>query len=168
MQDDVRLVRAYIAQHLGDELVEWPGGWPGEVEVALAVIDPADLVRAVGSQRTGGELKAEAIVRAAEALVAAGVVCADHVRPADEEQKRAYTSVRGLGWVTWEYFGMLLGRPGVKADRWVIQAVSTAVERRVTAVEARDVVLATAHDMGESPTRLEHALWAFERAREDA
>ena len=168
MQDDVRLVRAYIAQHLGDELVEWPAGWPGEVEVALAVIDPADVVRAVGSQRTGGELKAEAIVRAAEALVAAGVVCADHVRPADEEQKRAYTSVRGLGWVTWEYFGMLLGRPGVKADRWVIQAVSTAVERRVTAVEARDVVLATAHDMGMSPSRLEHALWAFERARNDA
>ncbi|MBM7808326.1 hypothetical protein JOD57_004163 [Geodermatophilus bullaregiensis] len=210
MQDDVRALRAYVAEHLGDELVEWPGGRPGEVEVALvdavmsirarygrpglaptgvhravaayrrlrgegmlddlgalAAIDPADMGRAVGSQRTGGELKAEAIVRAAAALAAVGVVRADDVQPGDERQKRAYTSVRGLGWVTWEYFGMLLGRPGVKADRWVIRAVSNAVRRPVvTATEAKDVVLATARDTGESPTRLEHALWAFERSRE--
>ncbi|MGR7026395.1 hypothetical protein [Geodermatophilus sp. URMC 62] len=209
MQDDVRALRAYVAEHLGDELVEWPGGRPGEAEVALvdavmsirarygrpgvaptgvhravaayralrgetalddlralAHLDPADLARAVGTQRTGGVLKAEAIVRAAEALTAVGVRSADHVDPGDERQKRAYTSVRGLGWVTWEYFGMLLGRPGVKADRWVIAAVANAVGRQVTATETKDVVLATAGEMRQSPTRLEHALWAFERSRE--
>ena len=92
----------------------------------------------------------------------------DDVQPGDERQKRAYTSVRGLGWVTWEYFGMLLGRPGVKADRWVIRAVGTAVRRPTSATEAKDVVLATARDMQANPTRLEHALWAFERSRAGA
>ncbi|MEX5718563.1 hypothetical protein, partial [Geodermatophilus maliterrae] len=213
MDQDVRALRNYVAEHLGDELIEWPGGRPGEVEVALvdavmsirarygrpertedevvlkptgvhravaafrrlrgegplddlralADVDPVDLTRALGSQRTGGILKAEAIVRAAAALVDVGVTRADHVEPEDEIQKRAYTSVRGLGWVTWDYLGMLLGRPGVKADRWVIQAVCNAVRRPVTAVEARDVVLATADAMAESPSRLEHALWAYER-----
>ncbi len=208
MRDDVRSLRAYVARELGDELVEWPGGRPGEVEVALvdavmsirarygrpgpaptgvhravaayrrlrgdaplddlralAAVSAAELARAVGGQRTGGVLKAEAIVRAAAALASVGATCADHIQPADEQQKRAYTSVQGLGWVTWEYLGMLLGRPGVKADRWVVQAVSKAVDREVAAVGARDVVLATADDMGESPTRLEHALWAYERTR---
>jgi hypothetical protein len=111
--------------------------------------------------------KAEAIVRAAGALVEVGVVGAGHVEPADPRQKRAYTSVRGLGWVTWEYFGMLLGRPGVKADRWVIQAVSNAVKRPVTPQKAREVVLGTADALDRNPTALEHALWAFERSRTD-
>ncbi len=211
MSDDVRALRTYVAEHLGDELIKWPGGRPGEAEVALvdavmsirarygrggdaptgvhravaayrrlrgtrplddlgalAALDPAVLARSVGSQRTGGVLKAEAIVRAAAALVAAGAAHADRLRIDDYRQKRAYTSVQGLGWVTWEYVGMLLGQPGVKADRWVVQAVARAVGRRVTAAEAREIVLATAEDMDENATRLEHALWAFERSRRGA
>ncbi len=131
----------------------------------LAGLDPAVLHQAVGAQKTAGVPKAEAIMRAAGALVQIGVVGADDVQPADERQKQAYTSVRGLGWVTWEYFGMLLGRPGVKADRWVIQAVSKAVRRSVTPQVARDVVMSTAEALDRSPTALEHALWAFERSR---
>lgn len=208
-------LRAYVATHLGDDWVEWPGGRPGEAEVALvdavmsirarygrsgstdhdvpraptgvhwavaayralrgsgrlddlrvlAQMDAEILERAVGSQKTAGVPKAEAIVRAAAALVDVGVLAADDVDPADPRQKRAYTSVRGLGWITWEYFGMLLGRPGVKADRWVVQAVSKGVRRRpVTPTVARDVVLGTASALDRSPTALEHALWAFERA----
>lgn len=197
--------------------MEWPGGRPGEAEVALvdavmsirarygrpgrteenvelaptgvhrAVaayralrgdeplddlrvltdLDPEMLQQTIGAQQTAGVLKAEAIVRAAGALVGVGVLGADDVQPADLCQKRAYTSVRGLGWVTWEYFGMLLGRPGVKADRWVIQSVRNAVKRPVTAQAARGVVLGTAAALGRDPTALEHALWAFKRSRTD-
>jgi hypothetical protein len=215
MNADVDALRAYITEHLGHELIEWPGGRPGEAEVALvdavmsirarygrpartvddielaptgvhravgsyrrlrgdkplddlsalARVEAAALTEALGTQRTGGVLKADAIRQGAAALTAAGVTCAEEVNPADETQKRAYTSVKGLGWVTWEYFGMLLGRPGVKADRWVIQAVTNGIRRPVTAREARTVVLQTAADMGHDPTRLEHALWAYERTR---
>ncbi|MCF6745496.1 hypothetical protein E9529_14695 [Blastococcus sp. KM273128] len=215
LDDDVAALRVYVVTHLGENWVEWPGGRPGEAEVALvdavmsirarygrpgsaqddvllaptgvhravaayralrgkgplddlcvlAQIDAASLQRTVGAQKTAGVPKAEAIVRAAAALVDVGVVSADDVEPADPRQKRAYTSVRGLGWVTWEYFGMLLGRPGVKADRWVVQAVSNAVHRQVTPLVARDVVLSAADALERSPTVLEHALWAFERSR---
>ena len=215
LDDDVAALRAYVATHLGDDWVEWPGGRPGEAEVALvdavmsirarygrpartgddvmlaptgvhravsayralrgksplddlrllAQIDAGILERAVGAQKTAGVPKAEVIVRAAGALVKAGVLAASDVEPADAGQKRAYTSVRGLGWVTWEYFGMLLGRPGVKADRWVVQAVSNAVRRPVTPTVARDVVLGAAAALERSSTLLEHALWAFERSR---
>lgn len=215
LQDDVAALLAYVATHLGSEWVEWPGGRPGEAEVALvdavmsvrarygrvgatagdvalaptgvhravaayralrgkgplddlrllAQMDAGVLERAVGGQKTAGVPKAEVIVRAAGALAGVGMRGADDVDPADLGQKRAYTSVRGLGWVTWEYFGMLLGRPGVKADRWVVQAVSNAVGRPVTPAAARDVVLGAAAALKWSPTALEHALWAFERSR---
>lgn len=215
LDDAVAALRAYVATHLGDDWVEWPGGRPGEAEVALVdavmsirarygrpgsteddvmlaptgvhrsvaayralrgkgplddlrlltQMDAGILERAVGAQKTAGVPKAEAIVRAAAALVAVGVLAAADVEPTDRRQKRAYTSVRGLGWVTWEYFGMLLGRPGVKADRWVVQAVSNAVRRPVSPAVARDVVLGAAAALDRSPTVLEHALWAFERSR---
>jgi hypothetical protein len=217
LEDDVAALCDYVTRQLGDNWVEWPGGRPGEVEVALvdavmsirarygqpareeddivlaptgvhravaeyrklrgdgplddlrtlAGIDPHVLQAAVGSQKTADVLKAEAIIKAAGALVAVNVTCAAQVQPADSTQKRAYTSVRGLGWVTWEYFGMLLGRPGVKADRWVVQAVTNAVGRQVTPAVARDVVLRAASALGKNPTVLEHALWAFERTRRD-
>jgi len=215
MDADVAALRAYITGRLGSELIEWPGGRPGEAEIALvdavmsirarygrpahtvddielaptgvhravasyrrlrgeshlddlaalAHLEAAALTEALGAQRTGGVLKAHAIREAAAALTAVEVTCAEKVNPADETQKKAYTSVKGLGWVTWEYFGMLLGRPGVKADRWVIQAVTNGVGRPVTAREARTIVLQTAADTGHDPTRLEHALWAYERTR---
>jgi hypothetical protein len=215
--EDAAALRRYVDHHLGDEWVAWPGGRPGEAEVALvdavmsirarygrpgreeqdvvlaptgvhravagyrglrgggalddlgvlSGLDAGTLQQVVGAQKTGGVPKAEAIVRAAGALRSLGVSGADDVRPDDPEQKRAYTSVRGLGWVTWEYFGMLLGRPGVKADRWVVQAVTNAVGRSVTPMVARDVVLKTAEALDRNPTALEHALWAFERSRTD-
>ncbi len=44
--------------------------------------------------------------------------------------KRVYTGVQGLGYVTFEYFTMLLGIPGVKVDimikRFITEALSTA------------------------------------------
>jgi hypothetical protein len=122
LDDDVTALRVYVATHLGENWVEWPGGRPGEAEVALvdavmsirarygrpgstqddvllaptgvhravaayralrgkgplddlrvlAQIDAVFLERAVGAQKTARVPKAEAIVRAAGALVSAG------------------------------------------------------------------------------------------------
>jgi len=130
---------------------------------SLASLDWQSVERAVGRQVTGGAPKAKAIVEAAERLTAAGVQSAAHLDLGNLDQQRAYTGVRGLGKVTWDYFGMLLGRPGVKADRWVIAAVDDAVQRRTSPAEAHEVVLATAEAISEGPTELEHALWAYRR-----
>jgi hypothetical protein len=210
---DVRALLRYIDDQIGDEWTEWPGGRPGEIEVALvdavmsirarygrvardglratgvhravaayrevraptevlddlrtlASLDWREVEKAVGRQVTSGVPKAAAIVEAAQRLVGCGVTSSAQLNLDDEDQRRAYTGVTGLGWVTWEYFGMLLGQPGVKADRWVIAAVADAVARPVSPYEARDVVLAAAAARGHSPTRLEHALWAHRRRAE--
>src|SRR3954454_8890086 len=44
MNADVDALRAYITEHLGHELIEWPGGRPGEAEVAL--VDAVMSIRA--------------------------------------------------------------------------------------------------------------------------
>lgn len=82
----------------------------------------------------------------------------------------AYTSVYGLGKVTAEYFLMLLGVPGIKADRMVTRFVARAVGRSVSPVEARRLV-EQAHELlkGEKKfkrvtlTQFDHGIWLHER-----
>ncbi|MFF4937308.1 hypothetical protein [Micromonospora sp. NPDC000729] len=115
------------------------------------------------AQRTAGVPKAAAIVEAATELVAVGVRHADQVEPDDDvrraDQRRAYTSVSGLGEVTWEYLGMSLGIPGVKADTWIIRFASNAIGRHATRYEARALVIAAAAEFGVEPIRLDYAIW---------
>jgi hypothetical protein len=110
-------------------------------------------------------------VEAAKALVAAGVTKAEHVCP--EEHRSAYTRVHGLGKVTWEYFTMLLGHPGIKADTWITRWVSDAVgaDRQLTSEHANALLKEAATELGigagnaEPPTltQLDHAIWKVAR-----
>ena len=121
-------------------------------------------------QKTSGVLKADAILQAAANLTTAGVVRADELSP--EVHRRAYTQVRGLGGVTWEYFTMLLGHPGIKADRWITRWVSNAVvaDRQLTSEQAHDLLMRAATELSEadaepspSLTQLDHAIWRVAR-----
>jgi hypothetical protein len=85
--------------------------------------------------------------------------------PSDTDQARAWTSVRGLGPVTWKYFTMLLGAPGVKADTWIIRFVRAAVDRRVDAKTAERLVETAAAHFDKTATELDHAIWAHARRR---
>lgn len=79
------------------------------------------------------------------------------------DQKKAYSSVRGFGPVTWEYFTMLLGQPGVKADTWIRRYVSPTNGPKVSYPYARDLVKAAAESLGVTATELDHAIWDFAR-----
>lgn len=86
-----------------------------------------------------------------------------------KEILKTYSSVYGLGKVTGEYFLMLLGIPGVKADRMVTRFVAKAVGKPVGPEEARSLVVA-AHEAlspstlsGVSLTQLDHAIWLYTR-----
>ena len=131
--------------------------------VALATYDPEQLQTVLNNQRVSGRTKASAIVEAAGNLEAAGVKSAADLDPRNPVQKKAFTDVHGLGWVTWEYFGMLLGKPGIKADRWVVRFVSRALDREISASEARSLLIAAATGLNATPTELDHAVWAYER-----
>ena len=140
----------------------------------LAKFSPGDLQEVLHNhQNTSGVPKAKAIVDAAQALVAVGVNRAEDVVPS--EHGRAYTSVYGLGKVTWEYLTMLLGHPGIKADTWITRWVSEAVhaDSRLSSKEARDLLAAAASGLGigwDDPaqptlTQLDHAIWKVARGR---
>ncbi|SDU17943.1 hypothetical protein [Jiangella alkaliphila] len=132
---------------------------------ALTAADPSRLTDVFGRQQlSGGALKGVAIVQAAQNLVDNKVRHAADVDPASARHKAAYTSVRGLGPVTWEYFLMLLGTPGVKADTWITRFVSEALDgRTVTSTEARALVIRVAEKLQVSPTLLDHAIWSHRR-----
>lgn len=127
---------------------------------ALATIEPAELQTVLRNrQKTGRVTKAEAIVNAATALNAVGVVHAADLDPMSELHRFTYCSVRGLGSVTWRYFTMLLGTPGVKADTWIVRFVADALSRQVSSAEAEELVGAAADALGVNRTVLDHAIW---------
>lgn len=137
----------------------------------LAGFDPRRLTTVLrNQQRTSGRSKTEAIVEAARSLVDVGVHTASQLDP--EEHKRAYTKVHGLGVVTWEYFTMLLGRPGVKADTWVVRWVSAQLGRDVPSREAHTLLTEVATDLVDPDagaphaflTRLDHQIWRTARS----
>jgi hypothetical protein len=131
----------------------------------------------LGDSKTCGRLKSEAVLEAAANLRKIHVVTAQDFKDADRQSvKKAYTDVHGLGWITYEYFTMLLGVPGVKADRMIVRFVNRALEKAdlpgVDALAARQLVI-DAYDNQqvrdlpevESLTHFEHAIWLTESNR---
>ncbi len=219
-QDQVAKVVKHIADTIGDQdsWVGYPGGWAGQIELALLdavfsanarygkpasggraatgvhkVIDNWREVRGVSpldslsaliaaaqdlglenlpdrldNRQTvpGGAMrKGVAVYEAAVRLAGVGV---DHSSDLADDQVRgaaleAYTSVPGLGWVTFDYFLSLLGHPTVKADRMVIRFVKAAVGATPTAEDARTLLLASSTALEvEDPRVLDHAVWEYQ------
>ncbi|ACV08437.1 hypothetical protein [Jonesia denitrificans] len=136
---------------------------------SLSRVGSDDLKIVMGSGKTAGRLKSVVVLEAADSLVAAGFVRADDVLAADPARvKNVYTAVSGLGWVTYEYFSMLLGVPGVKADTMIVRFVNLALAQsglsKVNAATARDLVIATWRESGKGATltHFEHALWRYQ------
>lgn len=105
---------------------------------ALGEADPQWLQRVLGTrQKTGGVPKSEAIVSAAGRLAASGACHASDIDRGLAAQRAAYCGTRGLGPVTWDYFLMLVGHDGVKADTLVTRFVVGALGRRLGARKCR-------------------------------
>ena len=127
---------------------------------ALGEIDPVWLQEVLGSkQKTGGVPKAEAIVSAARRLAAAGGRHASDIDRNSPGQRDAYCGTRGLGPVTWDYFLMLVGHDGVKADTLVTRFVMEALGRRAESKEVARLVTEVAKRMNMSVSALDHSIW---------
>jgi hypothetical protein len=137
-------------------------------ELAAFVGLDEELISIVGNESRGNRgrtLKAALAAEAAANLVQCDIFTAAEFREAEARQslKRAWTSVVGLGSVTWEYLGMLLGRPGVKADVMIRRFVANAIEQDdVSADRARLLIVATAHQLAADLTALDHAIWHYQ------
>ncbi|WP_141236328.1 hypothetical protein [Brevibacterium casei] len=137
--------------------------------VVLSSLGSVRIGEIIGFGTTGGRPKSEAVIAASDRFIAAGIIHARDFLEADaHEMKRTYTSVRGLGWVTFEYFTMLLGVPGVKADtmitRFVNNALIAANIEPVGSHSAREIVVDTFDKSGRngSLSAFENALWRFQ------
>ena len=110
-------------------------------------------------RRPGAPWKSAAVLEAAEAVntraldTGSDIDSASDVTIANAKTvATALVSVPGIGCVTANYFLMLLGHPGVKADTMIRRYVARATSRNSASVND-DVV------------HLEHSIWAFERQR---
>lgn len=131
----------------------------------LAALGPERLAGVVGRQTSAGRAKSVLIPEVSARLVDAGVVRAMDVDPRLPAQRGAWSGTHGLGGVTWEYFTMLLGQPGVKADRMIRRFVSASVGRDVDSERAGVIVREVAEWLGADPRYLDHALWRHESGR---
>jgi hypothetical protein len=68
--------------------------------------------------------------------------------------------------LTWRYFLMNSGMPGIKADRMITRWTSRAVGRTVASSEAETILTRAAEALGLETRRLDHAVWSSERDRE--
>ncbi|QEH93492.1 heme peroxidase [Dermacoccus abyssi] len=117
---------------------------------AQAVIDAADLLRRAGLE-TVEDVRRE--LSAPEAQIASPV-------------KSAWLGIPGQrSGLTWTYFLMLAGVPGVKADRMVTRYIARVLDRVVDPHEAALLVGAAADERGLSRTLLDHAIWRHESGR---
>ena len=144
-------------------------------EVLLAFIESCGSADAFAEvvnnrQRTSprsGILKAEAVQRAAAVLASYGVTTPEQVRVLDSETMSAieadWRTIPGQGsGLSWEYFLMLCGIGGVKADRHIRRFVAEALrvaEAQVTAGDARALVIAASDELGISWRVADYAIW---------
>lgn len=127
------------------------------------------------STQSGAPFKAESALGAAGLLQRSALETVADVRgaltdPAKQESspiKQEWLNLPGQrSGLTWTYFLMLSGVPGVKADRMVVRYVSRALGREADTRESAVLFAALADNYGVSRTTLDHAIWRQESGRE--
>lgn len=121
-------------------------------------------------QRTStqsGILKAEAVLLVAQVLATAGIQRPEDLANAAPERLAAlrarWTAITGQGsGLSWDYFLMLAGGQGVKADRMVRRFVADALgvdEQALAQLKAHALVTDAAAQLGVSVSQLDYAIW---------
>lgn len=108
-----------------------------DVLTNLAGVDPTRAANDIldNRSRSGGRLKAALVVTAATRLLEKNCrtredVALDDSAASYTEQKRAWTDITGLGWVTFEYFRLLCGAETVKPDVMVLRWIDRITDSR--------------------------------------
>lgn len=167
-----RLLRESVG---GDADTETTGTF---VRVVDEIGGPEGLASAVQNrQRTStssGILKAEAVYLEARILVEEGITLVGDLRATDDVQLRKIATrwsgeVPGqISGLSWDYFLMLCGLPGVKSDRMVRRFVAEALNRTeldVSASHARELVVEAADRLAVDTRFIDYAIWQYQRAR---
>ena len=130
-------------------------------------------------QRTSsrsGILKAEAVLGVAQVLVDVGIETPQDLAAATPHQvtelRRRWTAITGQGsGLSWDYFLMLAGQQGVKADRMVRRFVAEALgvgEHEVSQREAHALVTEAAVHLSVDVSQLDYAIWLHQSGNKPA
>lgn len=126
------------------------------------------------STTPGAPYKAQATLEAAQALASGELETRPAVQDRFRERAARLTDPVAKRWLkipgqssglTWNYFLMLCGLPGVKADRMVTRFTGDAVGRAVGQSEASALVEAVCDRQGWNYTMVDHTLWRFQSGR---
>ncbi|MFJ6044023.1 hypothetical protein [Brachybacterium paraconglomeratum] len=123
--------------------------------------------------RKTAPLKSHVALEAAQLLEKAGLTSREAVQRAFHDRSVRESSEISSAWkrlpgqrsgLTWHYFLMLNGLPGVKADRMIRRFVTDTLglPRMISALEASHLVEAAAAEIGVGYSTLDHAIWRFE------
>jgi hypothetical protein len=125
-------------------------------------------------RRTTAPYKTQVIYEAAQLLVAASVRDRSDLEAAlrdeavHQQLKKGWLSLPGQrSGLTWRFFLMNTGMPGIKADRMITRWTSEAIGREVTPPEAERILNAAATQLSVDSRLLDHAIWHYERRRPD-
>ncbi|AIT61658.1 hypothetical protein [Corynebacterium doosanense] len=127
------------------------------------------------SSAPGAPHKAEAVRQAAALLADHGLETAEDIRVRFKSRESRVSADFVKAWkkipgqrsgLSWNYFLMLVGLPGVKADRMIVRFVTDAVGRPVSPLEASALVEEVSQELDLNPTHVDHALWRFQSHRE--
>lgn len=144
---------------------------------ALTQLDEAEIRAYMGNNVIrDGRLtpKSVAVLRTAEQFLHLGVQHHYQVTQENKQQlKTAYTSIPGLGWVTFDYFLMLLGHQGIKPDTMITGFVNDALQKaglpKVREREAGQILQEVHESLGLGAwmtlTDFDHAVWLWQRTR---
>ena len=124
-----------------------------------------------------GRTKAALVQEVADELVKVGRVSSrDDVAmsPSGEQyelQKKVWTGVHGLGWVTFEYFRLLCGAETAKPDIMIHRWLNDALGRDVDGGTALAMIKDLAAELGRkwqvevSPRAVDHTIWFHQSGR---
>ena len=118
--------------------------------------------------------KGQVAYEAAQLLAEEGLETVDDIRRVFTDRAARMEAPAAKKWLqlksqgsglTWNYFLMLMGIPGVKADRMVTRFVSRAVGRTVGMSEASLLIESACDRRGWNYTTVDHTIWRYQSGR---
>lgn len=137
---------------------------------SLVSLGSEELRAIMGDGKTSQESKADCAISAAENYLALGVKSSSDFDSRDAKHKKAYVSVRGLGPITYEYFTMLLGTPGVKSDTLITRFVNRTLRlegsEALSSARVREALVETHKHFPDVPLNtFDNMIWRYESSR---
>lgn len=161
------VVRPLVARYQA-----WPDRPLDGTLQTLLDVDRDELLRCLANQQRvpgGIALKVDAVIETAGRLICHGLNSPSDIRTAAGEDtwrvRRLLQQTGGIGPATSNYFLMLIGIDGVKADTLVTAFVDEAISRSTTPEECERLVGEAASYFGRSRIELDHAIWRHESDR---